>query len=58
LEYPDGPETAAYTVLGVEANYTDGRARLYVLDIGVAAVPLASDFPVVANRADRQKSLQ
>jgi len=48
LTYPDSPEpeTATYTVLGVEANYADGRARLYVLDTGVAAVPLASDFPV------------
>jgi hypothetical protein len=46
LDYPDGPETATYTVLGVESNYTDGRARLYVLDTGVAAVPLAADFPV------------
>jgi hypothetical protein len=49
LEYPDGPETATYTVLGVESNYSNGRARLYVLDTGVAAVPVASDFPVPAS---------
>jgi hypothetical protein len=49
LDYPDGPETATYTVLGVESNYSNGRARLYVLDTGVAAVPLASDFPVPAS---------
>jgi hypothetical protein len=33
-------------VLGVESDYTNGRARLYVLDTGVAAVPVAADFPV------------
>jgi hypothetical protein len=49
LTYPDGPETATDTVLGVESNYSNGRARLYVLDTGVAAVPLASDFPVPAS---------
>jgi hypothetical protein len=49
LEYPDGPDTATYSVLGVESNYTNGRARLYVLDTGVGAVPLASDFPVSAS---------
>jgi hypothetical protein len=49
LTYPDGPETATYTVLGVESNYSNGRARLYVLDTGVAAVPLACDYPVPAS---------
>jgi hypothetical protein len=55
LEYPDGPETTTHTVLGVEANYPDGRARLYVLDTG--AVPLASDFPlpVPALSAEREE---
>lgn len=44
LLYPDGPETAHYQLLAVEANYTDGRCRLYLLDTGIGAMPLASDF--------------
>jgi hypothetical protein len=55
LTYPDGPETATYTVLGVESNYSNGRARLYVLDTGVAAVPLASDFPVPASSPEPEE---
>lgn len=38
---------------GIEANYKNGRARVYLLDVGVSVTPLASDFwpveaPVVA----------
>ena len=29
------PETATFQLLGVEANYANGRTRLYVLDIGI-----------------------
>lgn len=29
---------------GIEANYTDGRARIYVLDTGTGVSPLAHDF--------------
>jgi Helix-turn-helix domain len=36
-------------VLGVESNYTNGRARLYALDTGVAAVPPASGCPLPAS---------
>lgn len=28
---------------GVEANYRDGKARVYLLDTGVELIPLASD---------------
>jgi hypothetical protein len=46
LEWPDGSETATYAVYGIEANYTKGlvaRVRLYVLDTGVACIPLCHD---------------
>lgn len=29
---------------GIESNYKNGRARLYLLDDGVTLTPLASDF--------------
>jgi hypothetical protein len=44
LHYPDGSETASYQLLGVQCRYRNGVLRLYVLDIGVGAVPLAQDF--------------
>lgn len=44
LTWPDGPETAHYSVYGIEANYRNGRARVYVLDTGTSCIPLASDF--------------
>jgi hypothetical protein len=33
-----------YTVYGIEAQYANGRARLYVLDRRTVLVPLVSDF--------------
>lgn len=48
LEYPDGPETATCAVLGIEGFDASGRVRLYVLDIGHSAVPLAIDRHVEA----------
>lgn len=44
LTMPDGPETAHYSVYGIEANYANGRARVYVLDTGGGVTPLAADF--------------
>ncbi len=29
---------------GIEANYSNGRARLYVLDTGTGVTPIVSDF--------------
>ena len=54
LGYPDGPETAAYTVLGVEGDCKDGRVRLYVLDTGLEAIPVAFDFPVTTPALERR----
>lgn len=34
----------AYAVYGIEANYRNGRARVYVLDTGTSLIPVASDF--------------
>jgi hypothetical protein len=44
LQWPDGPETAHFSILGIEANYSNGRARVYVLDTGTGCTPLAADF--------------
>lgn len=33
-----------YSVYGIESQYANGRARLYVLDRGTVLVPLVSDF--------------
>lgn len=44
LQMPDGPESAHYAIYGIEANYANGRARIYVLDTGTGLVVLASDF--------------
>ena len=33
-----------YGLYAIEGNYTNGRAVLYVLDVGTRAIPLASDF--------------
>ena len=33
-----------YSLLGVEGNYSNGRARVYALDTGTQLIPLASDF--------------
>lgn len=40
----DKAEGEHYSIYGIQANYTNGRARLYVIDIGTATIPLASDF--------------
>jgi hypothetical protein len=33
-----------YAIYGMQGHYSNGRARLYVIDVGTVAVPLASDF--------------
>ena len=43
---PDGPERAYYSLYGIEANYTNGRIRMYVLDAGTILVPVAIDEDV------------
>ena len=50
LTYPDGDCGRAYYALyGIEANYKNGRARLYLLDRGSESIPVCSDFyPAVA----------
>lgn len=40
----DRRQLATYGLLGIEANYRDGRAQLYVLDCGGVALPLCADF--------------
>lgn len=37
-------DLAPFGLYGIEANYSDGRARIYVLDRGTEYIPLASDF--------------
>lgn len=37
-------ELAPFGLLGIEANFTNGRARAYLLDKGSEAVVLCSDF--------------
>ena len=48
-------DLAPYGLYGIQANYTDGRVRLYVLDRGHDLVVLASDLwpagPVGADTA-------
>lgn len=48
IQVPDGPETAHYSIYGIEANYKDGRARVYVIDAGTQLVPIAVDFEPTA----------
>jgi hypothetical protein len=36
--------SASYGLYGIEANYPNGRVRLYLLDIGTATVPVLCDF--------------
>jgi hypothetical protein len=43
LEVPDGEETAAYSIYGIEAGYTNAKIRLYVLDRGSEILPLCVD---------------
>lgn len=40
----DGVYMDRFALLGVEGNYTNGRARIYVLDIGSEVIVLASDL--------------
>lgn len=37
---------------GIEGNYRNGRARIYVLDDGVSVTPLVSDFTPAAELAE------
>lgn len=43
LQWPDGPETAHFSIYGIECLYRDYRVRLYVLDSGTGLTPLAAD---------------
>lgn len=43
LALPDGPETGAYSILGIDARYSNGRVVAYYLDAGVGAYCLAID---------------
>lgn len=50
-------ELAPCGLYGIEANYVNGRARLYVLDEGHACTPLASDFwPKEESRGNETRS--
>lgn len=40
----EDPEGQHYAIYGIQAQYANGRARLYVIDTGTGAIPLASDF--------------
>lgn len=44
-------ELAPYGLYGIEANYPDGRARVYVIDRGGDLVAVASDFPMDVEEA-------
>ncbi len=45
LDWRDGHGTAQrYSLYGIEAMYGNGRVRVYIIDVGTAAVPLASDL--------------
>lgn len=45
IQAPDPPEgLATYSVYGVEASFSNGRARLYVVDTGSELVPVCADF--------------
>jgi len=37
-------DLAPYGLYGIEGNYSNGRARIYVLDRGSDLLPMASDF--------------
>lgn len=37
-------ELAPYGLYGIEGHYTNGRARVYVIDLGSEITPVASDF--------------
>lgn len=40
----DGVIADRYGLYGIETTYSDGRARIYVLDKGSEVIPVASDF--------------
>jgi hypothetical protein len=42
--HDEDPEGQHYAIYGIQAQYANGRARLYVIDIGTGAFPLVSDF--------------
>jgi hypothetical protein len=44
IVYPDGPEHAYYSLVGVESHYSNADVRCYLLDIGTGAVPLFMDI--------------
>lgn len=44
LDLPDGPQTATYSLLGVEGTELRVRQRLYLLDVGDGAVLLCADI--------------
>jgi hypothetical protein len=43
ITVPDGPERAHYAIYGIEANYSNARVRIYVLDRGSDILPLCND---------------
>lgn len=50
ITYPDGDSggTAYYGLYGIEGNYANGRAQVYLLDTGGACTVLRSDFTPTA----------
>lgn len=54
IDMPDPPEgTAHYAIYGIECQYSDGKARVYVVDEGSVILPLCSDhFPDAAAELD------
>lgn len=46
LEYPDGPETATYSLVGVEIKTSKQHFRVYLFDTGTGAMPVAADWNV------------
>ena len=43
-QWGDSHHLAPFGLVGIEPHYTNGRARLYVLDAGSQAIPVCSDF--------------
>lgn len=43
-EFDERYPLAPFGFYGIEGNYTNGRARVYVLDLGAEATPLCSEL--------------
>ncbi len=44
IQYPDGGETCHGSIYGIQCHYSNGRVRVYVLDIGSEIIVLATEL--------------